>query len=280
MSEEDDTLREELSKNKGESRPISPALSNHSSKIKTLFIPLITAFAFLTQLPLARYARFDEEAIRKSIYFYPIAGLALGLVLVLAQMILPFTSLLNAAILLVLLVASTGALHLDGLADCTDAWYGGLGDKKRTLEIMKDSHTGAMASVSVSMLLIAKTAAIYQVLVDDQTVLLLLAPFIARTAVLGLFLSSPYIGTGPIGSALARADSGLLYLMLVASVVFCFLLVPSVSIALLLLFLLVLGWGLRSIFLNRLDGFTGDCAGAFIEVFELFTLVGGVLVFS
>ena len=137
-----------------------------------------------------------------------------------------------------------------------------------------------MASVSVSMLLIAKTAAIYQVLIDGQTVLLLLAPFIARAGVLGLFLSSPYVGEGPIGSALARADSWLLYLMLVASVVFCFLLVPSIGTALLLFLVLMLGWMLRSLMLSRLDGFTGDCAGAFIELLELFTLIGGVLVFS
>jgi len=35
-------------------------------------------------------------------------------------------------------VVITGGLHFDGLAVSADAWGSGLGDKERTLEVMKD----------------------------------------------------------------------------------------------------------------------------------------------
>lgn len=241
---------------------------------------LRTALAFLTQIPVGSDVRFDDESIRQSILFYPVIGLLLGLICYVAASLMPFTSVLNSALIVFLLVALTGGLHLDGLADCTDAWFGGMGDKARTLEIMKDSHSGAMAAVSVSMLLVLKTAAVYEVLSGQQFALLILAPVLSRLSVLGLFMSTRYIGLGPIGKAIATSDPLHLYASLVGTAVLCFFVIPQTELILLLALVFGLALLLRKIMLARLQGFTGDCAGAQIELLEVFVLIGGSLVVS
>jgi adenosylcobinamide-GDP ribazoletransferase len=56
-----------------------------------------------------------------------------------------------AALVLILWVWSTGALHLDGLADSADAWVGGLASRERTLEIMKDPRSGPAAVTAIGL---------------------------------------------------------------------------------------------------------------------------------
>lgn len=257
--------------------------SAKSEKLDSLhqgYESLRTALAFLTQIPVGSDVRFDDDSIRHSILFYPAVGLLLGAASYFAASLMPFTLILNSALIVLLLVVLTGGLHLDGLADCTDAWFGGMGDKARTLEIMKDSHSGAMAAVSVSMLLIVKTATVYEVIEAQQFALLILAPVLSRVSVLGLFMSTPYIGLGPIGKAIAGSDPLHLYTTLAGTVVLCFFVIPQTE----LIFLLALVFGfsllLRKFMLARLQGFTGDCAGAQIELLEVLILIGGSLVVS
>jgi adenosylcobinamide-GDP ribazoletransferase len=239
--------------------------SAKSEKLNTwgrAYESLRTALAFLTQIPVGSDVRFDDDSIRHSILFYPVIGLLLGAVSYLAAGLMPFTLILNSALIVCLLVVLTGGLHLDGLADCTDAWFGGMGDKVRTLEIMKDSHSGAMAAVSVSMFLLVKTAAVYEVLEAQQFSLLILAPVLSRLSVLGLFMSTH------------------LYVTLITTVVLCFFVIPEGGLILLLALVFGLALLLRKLMLARLQGFTGDCAGAQIELLEAFVLIGGSLVVS
>lgn len=44
--------------------------------------------------------------------------------------------------------------NLDGLADSADAWIGGLGEREKTLAIMKDVHCGPAAVVTLILLLL------------------------------------------------------------------------------------------------------------------------------
>ena len=74
--------------------------------------------------------------------WYPVVGLIIGLLVAGASTL--FAMGVSQAPLVVNVmtvacwVALTGNLHLDGLADTLDAWVGGLGDRERSLAIMKD----------------------------------------------------------------------------------------------------------------------------------------------
>jgi adenosylcobinamide-GDP ribazoletransferase len=92
----------------------------------------------------------------------PVAGAAVGLVgsLILAlATVLGLPPLLRAGLATAALVAVTGALHEDGLADVADG-FGGGSTRERKLEIMRDSRIGAYGAVALALALILRVGAL------------------------------------------------------------------------------------------------------------------------
>ena len=102
------------------------------------------ALSFLTVFPATWNRTPTQGEISNSRTYYPVIGLLLGLLLVGiergAREVFPVY--LTAVLLLVLLVALTRGLHLDGFMDVCDGLFGGY-TRERRLEIMWDSHVGA-----------------------------------------------------------------------------------------------------------------------------------------
>lgn len=244
-----------------------------------MFAPLLIAIQFLTIIPVrVNYTDYEQQFLR-SVLYYPVVGLIIGILISLAAVLLKFpTPLLNAAVILALWVIITGGLHLDGLADCADAWVGGLGNKQRTLEIMKDSRSGAMAIIAVCLLLLIKFAAITTLLQTNHLSCLLIIPIIARLSVLLLYQTSPYINTHGIGAKTASNYPKLKSsLIIISSLVLIFSYLAYFSSLLLAFFTLIsfiiLVYYLRKIYLRRLAGITGDTLGASIEIIEMCLLL-------
>jgi adenosylcobinamide-GDP ribazoletransferase len=237
--------------------------------------PLLIALQFLTRLPVRLDAPPDGAALGRSLLFYPLVGLGLGLTLaVLAQFLTGVGGWLPAAIVLTVWVALTGALHLDGLADSADAWAGGFGDRERTLAIMKDPRSGPVAVVVVVLVLLLKAAALEPVMARHDWTALALAPVLGRAAPLLLFLSTPYVRPGGLGSELARhlpRRGGTLVLSATLAGV---LLAVGVRGTWPLLATGALFCWLRLSMIRRVGGTTGDTAGATIELTECAVLVG------
>ena len=235
------------------------------------------ALGFLTRLPTPPLA-YNEQAARASLIWYPVIGLLLGIILV--GMSHLFVNMFVNAIILwgVLLVAVwmalTGGLHLDGLADTADAWVGGLGDRERTLAIMKDPHVGSAALIWVCVFLMAKAAALGGLLQLREFEALLLAPLWGRMSPLCLFLSTPYVRPHGLGSPLAGALTGVQVMLVIVAVltftaVFATLTeTVALTLAACVIFILYRTW-----LMVRLGGTTGDTAGAFIEITELTCLL-------
>jgi adenosylcobinamide-GDP ribazoletransferase len=118
---------------------------------------LLIALQFLTILPVRLQGEFTAQDIGRSLLFYPVVGLLIGIVLSLLGWNLTSQSPMFSAILvLAVWVTITGALHIDGLADSADAWLGGIGDKAKTLSIMKDPAAGPIAVVTIVLVLLIK----------------------------------------------------------------------------------------------------------------------------
>lgn len=233
-------------------------------------MPWWIALQFLSSLPvrLARMPTAQETG--RSLLYYPGVGLVFALVLAALDHVLgDGPLLLRAALLLAAWVALTGGLHLDGLADAADAWVGGYGDRERTLTIMKDPRSGPMAVIALVLLLLVKCAALAALLGAGEQAWLWV-PMLGRAALLGLFLTTPYVRPGGLGQALAsHLPRGPAWFVLGLCLMLGFMLVGKALVA----GMLVFGW-LRWLLLRRLGGTTGDTAGAMLECAEAAVLAG------
>jgi adenosylcobinamide-GDP ribazoletransferase len=235
----------------------------------------LIAFQFLSIFPVKLTTPVSSAAMGRSLLFYPLVGLLMGSVLLAAAMLLSSqTTLVSAALILTLWVVITGGLHLDGLADSSDAWLGGLGDKARTLAIMKDPACGPIGVLALVLVVLLKFVAIVSLIDSEQTVALLWAVMLARLAMPLLFLTTPYQRASGLASAMHQAlpESALRSMLLLVTLATLMLANVGVVLVSLLVFLL-----LRYLMERRLGGFTGDTAGAMIELLETTVLLYFVL---
>lgn len=232
------------------------------------------ALSFLTRLPVpSRFAATPAHS-GQSVLCYPLVGLLIGVLLVSARAALAAHPALGPALVLALWAGITGGLHLDGLADCADAWIGGQGDRDRGLLIMKDPRCGPAAITALITTLLVKYGALVELGTDPHAALLW-APVLGRGAVAFWLLNLPYVRGQGLGSALVehlpRRDAGAV-LMLTAILAGIVLGLP------LLLWSAGAAWGLALIMRRWLGGWTGDTLGAGIELLETAVLAGAVLI--
>ena len=242
------------------------------------------ALTFLSRVPAPYLKRLDDDVQQAAMWFYPVVGAILGLLLVgLVSLCLyynPQTSLvLVGALVLGLWVYFTGAMHLDGVADTADAWVGGLGNLEHTLDIMKDPRVGAMAVAAMLVVLLIKFAAIVALLeqaAHNRSLLfagLLLIPMLARSGIIALMATTPYVRKqGMVSSTENAATSTKVIVMAVVLAGLAVLLLQEKALPLLLVWIALLT-AYRHALKKRLGGYTGDTLGAGVEFQETVLLV-------
>lgn len=246
---------------------------------------LAAATMLLTRVPVPAWAGSVTPA--RAAPLYPIVGAAIGAVV--AGVALGAGELWPILIAATLAVAAemilTGALHLDGLADCADGLAGR--DREHRLRIMKDHSIGVYAAATLSLHLLLKIAALsalLQALPPDKLLLFLIGVYAAsRGAMLPLARLLPYareegIGQGVVeGLDIRQLLTGLaLVLVGLAAVVrvhpWAALLIALVAT------LTTLTIGLLAH--RRIGGVTGDVLGACAELTLLIMLLAGVAVLA
>ena len=232
---------------------------------------LLAALGLLTRVPVPARVFADPAARARSLAWYPVVGLLLGVALaVLAWCLQESPSLLGAALLLLAWVWLTGGLHLDGLADSADAWVGGLGDRERTLAIMKDPRSGPAGVSAVVLVLLLKFAALVS-LETPPLIALVLAPLLARAALTAAFLATPYVRADGMGSGLAPTSRAACVVTLLLAAALAGL--AGLHGVYALLAAAVVFWLWRRACRRRLGGITGDTCGALAELVEAAVLV-------
>ena len=236
--------------------------------------PFLIALQFLTRLPLNVTGEWKAESVGQSLLYYPLVGLVIGVLLVFTASIFGNDRVMVvAAILLTVWVIISGGLHLDGLADSADAWAGGLGDRDRTLEIMKDSRAGPIAIVVLLLVLLLKFSVLNSIVEKESWQLLIVAPVLARGLVILLFMTTPYVRANGLGSDMAKYLPEITAVIVLAVTCLCLLFVLGFwkSIVTLAVSLFVL-YALRLMMMKRIQGMTGDTIGASIEIIEVVVL--------
>ncbi len=111
------------------------------------------AASLLSRLPLGRGRLSTTRSMAASAWAWPLVGAFLGAIAGAVAILASWLTLpdgLTAGLCLGSLIALTGALHEDGLADMCDGFWGGH-EKARRLEIMKDSHVGTFGVLSLAL---------------------------------------------------------------------------------------------------------------------------------
>jgi len=236
------------------------------------------ALQFLTRLPTSSNIDYSASAWGKSALWFPLIGIIIGLALWgLSLAISGSNMLFQAALITTLWVAITGALHLDGLADSVDAWVGGMGSREKTLSIMKDPTSGPMAVTALILVLMLKLTAVYALIETQQVAWLIVIPLMARGQLLLLLLTTPYATPTGMGKAMqAHLPRTSAWWIASITLLGCAFISLSVAIALALSLLLFIYY--RQQWLKRIQGFTGDVAGAWVEICEMVLICTLILV--
>jgi adenosylcobinamide-GDP ribazoletransferase len=230
------------------------------------------AATFLTVLPL-RLTR-PAGDLGAAAPWFPLIGALLGALaggLLLA--VEPLVGVQVAATLAVIaLVAATGALHADGLADCADGLGARGGARERRLEVMRDPATGVFGTLALlawALLMVGSLAGLGR---DEALPALVTAAAIGRWSVLLHAATAPPARPDGLGAAFAVTPAAVA-LAAVAPVVLALVLnsplhglaalAAGVAVAALTSF-----WARRA-----LGGRTGDTLGAAVALGEVAVLV-------
>ena len=242
-----------------------------------LYTSLILAIQFYTRLPINISVSTDSKYLASSLLFLPFAGLIIGVFLVILYYLTSLTSASNFLVSVMILSFNawiTGGLHLDGLADTSDAWLGGHSLEKK-LTIMKDPRSGVAAIFVLILTLLMQTAALLHILdakIDSILITLLFVPIMSRSFVLLFFLTTRYGPKGHQGlcsEVFPLISEKWIWRLFILICTFFIIMTLIDGYFIVLLFSgFIVFWQLRQWSCKHLGGFTGDILGAFIVLTE------------
>jgi len=233
------------------------------------------ALSFLTILPVSRFSLPEEKGLARSMAYFPLAGLLLGLLLAMAYFLLSFLFSKSLVLWLTLgwLALLTRGLHLDGFADTVDGFAAG-GSKEKILEVMRDSRIGAFGVVGLILLIGAKYLVLDEIARESIPRALILMTVMGRNSMVWVCYRSPYARPGG-GLAQPFAENLTMREMVISSL--CAfgigLLLWGLKGALIFLGMVLVSLVFRFFFIRRLNGITGDTLGAANELSELLCLI-------
>lgn len=109
---------------------------------------LFISFSTYSKIPMPK-ADWNEKSMKYAMCFFPLVGLVIA---VLEYTVWYFIrefqtyNIITAFVFMLIPIAVTGGIHLDGLFDTEDALHS-YGDKEKKLAILKDPHVGAFAVI-------------------------------------------------------------------------------------------------------------------------------------
>jgi adenosylcobinamide-GDP ribazoletransferase len=233
---------------------------------------LLLAFQFLTRI---RFKDIPESPGRSMAYF-PVVGLILGVGLVFLDLVLPqiLPGMITDILLVIYLIWITGALHLDGFCDVADGFYAGRSTDE-ILTIMRDSRIGTMAAVCLFSLLTLKIFSIAHLPRPVRYPVLLLMPVWSRWAMVWAASLSSYARSGEgLGSEFCDytgKDTLLKGSWLPVLSVFYFFELRG-ALFLIGFFLLGIYWLIKWIN-GKIGGMTGDTFGTICEIGEVWFIL-------
>ncbi len=244
--------------------------------MKSFFEGLMLSICFFTRIPAPYHVKtLSSQTYKFLALTIPINGLILASVTILFYHLLSF----YASEIYVGVLASLfylfmyGFLHLEAVADITDAYYGGHSGKD-VHKILKDPNVGALGAIGTFSFMIAKIAALSYLLIEGYYLGIIAVLFISRLmAVLVIYGFDFHKESTFIQSMKKPLDKKSMIIFVILSLIILFglnhlfIILPALIITFLL-----------KIWLMKYIGFlNGDGLGFIIEINELILL--NILIF-
>ncbi|MEW6067678.1 MAG: adenosylcobinamide-GDP ribazoletransferase [Nitrospirota bacterium] len=253
---------------------------------------VLIAFQFLTLIPFRLKGDFSEKEISKSAAFFPVVGAFQGLLALLSAGLLLNIFPLDVVIglIVLILIASNGGFHIDGLADTFDALAVKSSGNKRTdrqkrLAVMKDSATGAIGATALVFAILLKFVLLKNLFSDSNLVtaclLLFLMPVFSKWAMIPAIFHGRAAKQDGLGKIFIE-NTGFKELLIASIFMVGFLLIAIYisSLSDYFIFLLfslcvfyILSFLMIKFFENKFGGLTGDTLGTINEITEIIFLL-------
>jgi len=238
----------------------------------------LIALQILTNIPVTVPDRISSEDFGKSLAYFPIVGLMIGISLYclsLGNRIIPYPVLLMIIITAEILI--TAGLHLDGLADTCDGFYG-VKEPLARIKIMRDSSLGTMGVLGIVLNLLFRFAILLSLPQDMIGYSLIVMSVCGRWAQVFCCFSSPPAskeGTGLVFIKSAGKKEILGATLFALAICFIFFQVLGILLFAFIVFFCSI---FRFICIKKIGGMTGDTIGATNEIAEIVTLFS-ILIF-
>lgn len=234
---------------------------------------LIVAFSMYSKIPVPQI-EWKKDNMRFALCYFPLVGAVTGLIVWLWSLIsgyLGVGTVLSTAVFVLIPVAVSGGIHLDGLLDTADAlssWQ----TRERRLEILKDSHAGAFAIIVCCSYFLAAFAVWSEA--DAGSVQILTLGFVLSRALSGFgictFPCAKNTGLAATFANAADRKKARVCLLLEAAACMAAMIwldwrrgIAAAAAAVIVCMLC------RRMALKKFGGITGDIQGFFLQVCEL-----------
>ncbi len=245
----------------------------------------LAAIRFLTSIPVPWLQehwqhKLSREQFARSLPYYPVVGLIVGLILAglswLLALFLPHA--LVSGLLLAALVGLSGGLHLDGFIDTVDGLAAGHSNAERSKKIMHQGGVGAIGVVAVIVLLLVKYIALNDVPEASLMAVLVLVPVVGRWAMVYAVFFFPYGNPQGMGKELKEGVGwwGFMAATIVTLAVVIALAQVAGLVILASVWLMIVA--MAAFLKGKLGGLTGDTYGSINEMAEVLVLILVVLI--
>ena len=242
---------------------------------------LLIAFAMYSKIPVPQ-TDWEKRALSKAMCWLPAVGVVIGLVLrlwFLAADALNLSPFLRGTVALLVPIALSGGIHLDGLCDTADA-LSSHQSRERKLEILKDSHTGAFAIIICCIYLLL-SAALWAEADPAAAWVLCLIPVVSRCEAGELVVTMPNArGSGLLATFVEPMDGKKARVVMILWQLAALAALLAVDLRLgccaALGAMICRAWFVR-LAKKQFGGLTGDLAGFFLQLCETFCVLAVVL---
>ena len=255
--------------------------------------------SFMTRIPIPK-TDYDEEKLGKYMKYFPVVGIIVGFILLFFCIIFNFilknisySAILPLMIIVVILtdLITTGALHLDGLADTFDGIFS-YRSKHKMLEIMKDSRLGSNGALALILYFLLKFILLFSLIIESRegaVYAIMTYPVVARFCSVVSCASSPYARGSGMGKTFVDNTktcglivAAIITILYTTGMVFMpFILFTNYSlpmqfiiktifiIVVIVLLLGIFAYAFSKLIERKIGGITGDTLGALLEISSL-----------